>query len=67
MSATMPNEMNPRVANAHFVDMLSNMATPAWQSAVAMKKDGMRKAAIADAATLGYESCTTSVSLLLYH
>lgn len=48
--------MNPRVANAQVVDMLSNIATPAWQRAVAMKKEGIRKAAIAEAATLGYES-----------
>ena len=45
--------MNPMVAMAHLVDMLSNMRTPKCASAAAMTKDGMRKAAMAEAATLG--------------
>ena len=45
--------MNPIVAMAHFVDMLSNIKTPRWASPAASKKDGIRKAAIAEAATLG--------------
>lgn len=45
--------MNPIVAMAHFVDMFSNIATPACASAAAIKKDGMRNAAMAEAATFG--------------
>jgi hypothetical protein len=45
--------MKPMVAIAHFVLILSNMMTPRWQSAAAMMKEGMRKAAMAEAATLG--------------
>ena len=45
--------MNPMVAMAQVVLMLSNIRTPRCASAAAMMKDGMRKAAMADAATLG--------------
>lgn len=45
--------MKPMVAMAQVVDMLSNMRTPRWARAAAMMKEGMRKAAIAEAATLG--------------
>ncbi len=45
--------MKPMVAIAQVVDMLSNMRTPRWASAAAITKDGMRNAAIAEAATLG--------------
>ena len=45
--------MKPMVAIAQVVLMLSNIRTPRCASAAAMMKDGMRKAAMADAATLG--------------
>jgi hypothetical protein len=41
---------------AHVVDMLSNMAIPACTSAAAIVKLGNENAAIALAATDGYES-----------
>jgi hypothetical protein len=45
--------MKPIVAIAHLVLILSNMMTPRWQSAAAMMNEGMRKAAMAEAATFG--------------
>lgn len=46
------------VAMAHVVLMFSNIRTPRCARAAAKMKDGMRKAAIAEAAKLGYESIT---------
>ncbi len=45
--------MKPMVAMAQVVLMLSNIKTPRWASAAAITNDGIRKAAIAEAATLG--------------
>lgn len=45
--------MNPMIATAHLVDRLLNINTPRWARAAAITKDGIRKAAIAEAATLG--------------
>jgi len=45
--------MNPIVAIAHVVDKLSNIRTPRWANAAARMKDGIRKAAMAEPATLG--------------
>lgn len=44
------------IITAHVVDMLSNIAIPAWTSTAAIVKLGKEKAAIALAATDGYES-----------
>ena len=41
---------------AQVVVIFSNMAIPAWTSAAAIVKLGREKAAMAEAATLGYES-----------
>ena len=54
--ATNPSDMNAKVAKAQVVDMLSNSTMPICTKAAASIKDGMRKAAIADAATFGYAS-----------
>lgn len=48
--------MNPIVAMAHVVVILSNIRRPRWHSAAAMAKEGIRNAAIAEPATLGYAS-----------
>jgi len=45
--------MKPMVAMAQVVLMFSNIRTPRWASAAAMTKEGIKKAAIAEAATLG--------------
>jgi hypothetical protein len=46
-------ETSPIVAIPHFVVIVSNIRIPRWESAAAMMKDGMKKAAIAEAATFG--------------
>jgi hypothetical protein len=51
-----PMEIKPIVAIAHFIVMSSIIRIPRWESAAAITKEGIRKAAIAEAATLGYES-----------
>lgn len=50
------NEMNPIVAIPHFIVIVSNIRIPRWASTAAMRKEGMKKAAIAEAATFGYAS-----------
>lgn len=52
----MPKLTKPTVAMAQVEVIFSNMRTPRCAMAAAMRKDGMRKAAIADAATFGYAS-----------
>jgi hypothetical protein len=51
--ATSGREQKPRVAKAHFVLKFSNIATPACANEAAIRKLGMRKAAMALAATFG--------------
>ena len=48
--------MSPMVAIAHVVVILSNIRTPRWARPAAITKEGMRNAAIAEPATLGYAS-----------
>jgi len=55
-NTTRPTLMNPSVANAHLTFMFANIATPACAHPAAMRKLGIRNAAMAEAATFGYES-----------
>jgi hypothetical protein len=45
--------MKPSVENAHLTFILANIATPAWAQPAAMRKLGIKKAAMALAATFG--------------
>jgi len=54
--ATIPKLINPSVAIAHVVLMLSNMTIPICANAAAIMKLGIKNAAIALAATFGYVS-----------
>jgi hypothetical protein len=57
--AQSPIEIKPIVAIAHLIVMSSIIKMPTWDNAAEMTNEGIRKAAIADAATLGYESIVT--------
>jgi hypothetical protein len=50
---TIPKDKKPRQANIHVVPKLFTITIPMCANAAASKKDGIKKAATADAATLG--------------